>query len=32
MGKVTSTELKGVFSLCIAEVAAETEARRGNQA
>jgi len=32
MGKVTSTELKGVLSLCIAKVASGTGARRENQA
>lgn len=32
MGKVTSTELKGVLSLYTAEVASGTEARRGIQA
>lgn len=30
--KVTSIELKGVLSLCIAKVASGTEARRGKQA
>ena len=31
MGKVTSTELRGVLSLCIAKAASGTEARRGRK-